>query len=106
MKEKRELPRNVDSSIKIFSVMPLRNFVVTVPILAGLGGVVLVKPHPLSLFIAGVTASATVILGCEFHKETGLEIVKSMIEYEKNGDVTFDRSTDLIPIQRKIINRK
>ena len=25
MKEKRELPRNVDGSFKVFSVMPLKN---------------------------------------------------------------------------------
>ena len=31
---------------------------------------------------------------------------KSIFEYEKNGDVTFDRSTELVPIQRRFINRE
>ena len=105
MKEKRELPRHIDGSLKVFSVMPLKNFLIASPIVTGLGGMVVVKPHPLSLFIAGIGASATIILGCEFNGETGLQILKSMIEYEKNGDVTFDRSTDLIPIQRKYIRK-
>ena len=106
MKEKRELPRNVDGSFKIFSVMPLKNFLIAAPIVTGFGGMVLFKPHPLSLFIAGIGASATVVLGCEFQGETGYEILKSIIEYQKNGDITFDRSTDLVPIQRRFINRE
>lgn len=105
MKDKRELPRHVDGSLKVFSIMPLKNFLIAAPIVTGLGGMVVLKPHPLSLFIAGIGASATIISGCEFQGETGFEILKSMIEYEKNGDVTFDRSTDLVPIERKFIRK-
>lgn len=105
MKDKRELPRNVDGSLKVFSVMPLKNFLIAAPIVTGLGGMVVLKPHPLSLFIAGIGASATVIAGCEFQGETGFEILKSMIEYEVNGDITFDRGTDLVPLQRKFIRK-
>jgi len=106
VKEKRELPRNVDGSFKIFSVMPLKNFLIAAPIVTTLGGMVLFKPHPLSLFIAGIGASATVVLGCEFQRETGYEILKSIVEYEKNGDITFDRSTELVPIERRFITRE
>ena len=106
MKEKRELPRYVDGSFKVFSVMPLKNFLIAAPIVTTLGGLVLYKPNPLSLFVCGIGASATVVLGCEFQGETGYEIIKSIFEYEKNGDVTFDRSTELVPIQRRFINRE
>ena len=40
MKEKRELPRNVDGSFKVFSVMPLKNFLIAAPIVTTLGGLV------------------------------------------------------------------
>lgn len=106
MKEKRELPRNIDGSFKVFSIMPLKNFLIAAPIVTGLGGVVACKPHPFSLFICGIGASATFVLGCEFQGETGYEIIKSILEYDKNGDVTFDRSTQLVPIQRRFINRE
>lgn len=106
MKEKRELPRHVDSRIKLFSVMPIKNFAITVPTILGLGGLVLCKPSPFFLFIGGVGASMTIVFNCEYHGETGLDIVKSMVEYEKNGDLTFDRSTDLAPVERKFLNRK
>ena len=105
MKEKRELPRHIDGGLKVFSVMPLKNFLIAAPIVTGLGGMVVIKPHPLSLFIAGIGASATVISCCEFQGETGFQILKSMIEYEKNGDVTFDRGTDLVPLQRKFLKK-
>lgn len=105
MKEKREIPRHLDEGIKIFSVMPIKNLLFVSPVIAGLGGIALLKPSPFSLFSCGIGASLTVILGCEFHRETGLEILKSIIEYEKNGDVVFDRSTELVPIERRFINR-
>ena len=106
MKEKRELPRHIDGSLKVFSVMPLKNFLIAAPIVTTLGGMVLFKPHPLSLFVAGIGASATFVLGCEFQRETGYEILKSIVEYEKNGNVTFDRSTELVPIERRFITRE
>ena len=106
MEEKRELPRHIDGGLKLFSVMPLKNFLIAAQIVTTLGGIVACRPHPLSLFVAGIGASATFVLGCEFQRETGYEILKSIVEYEKNGDVTFDRSTQLVPIQRRFINRE
>ena len=105
MKEKRELPRNVDNTIKICSVMPLKNLLIVSPVVTTIGGMVLLEPSPFSLFVGGITASFTIALGCEFNRESGLDILKSIIEYRKNGDVTFDRNTDLTPIQRRFINR-
>lgn len=106
MKEKRELPRNIDNTIKICSVMPLKNLIIVSPIAMTIGGMVLLEPSPFSLFVGGITASFTIALGCEFNRESGLDILKSIIEYRKNGDVTFDRSTELTPVQRRFINRK
>ena len=50
MKEKRELPRNVDNTIKICSVMPLKNLLFVSPLVTAIGGMVLLEPSPFSLF--------------------------------------------------------
>lgn len=105
MKEKRELPRNVDNTIKICSVMPLKNLFIVSPVVAVIGGMVLLEPSPFSLFAGGISASFAIALGCEFNKESGLDIFRSIIEYKKNGDITFDRSTELTPVQRRFLNR-
>ena len=105
MKEKRELPRNVDNTIKICSVMPLKNLFIVSPVVAVIGGMVLLEPSPFSLFAGGISASFAIALGCEFNKESGLDIFRSIIEYKKNGDITFDRSTELTPVQRRFLKR-
>ena len=105
MKEKRELPRNVDNTIKICSVMPLKNLLFVSPVVTAIGGMVLLEPSPFSLFAGGISASFVIALGCEFNKELGVDIFRSIIEYKKNGDITFDRSTELTPVQRRFINR-
>ena len=105
MKEKRELPRNVDNTINICSVMPLKNLFIVSPVVAVIGGMVLLEPSPFSLFAGGISASFAIALGCEFNKESGLDIFRSIIEYKKNGDITFDRSTELTPVQRRFLNR-
>ena len=83
MKEHPPLPRKVDGSFKVFSVMPLKNFLIAAPIVTTLGGLVLYKPNPLSLFVCGIGASATVVLGCEFQGETGYEIIRAYLNMRK-----------------------
>lgn len=104
--KKRDLPQNVDSQIKICSVMPLKSLLIVSPVVAVIGGGVLIKPTPLSLFTGGISAAFVIGLGCEFNRELGIDILKSIIKYKKNGNVTFDRGTELTPIQRRFINRK
>lgn len=104
--KKRDLPQNVDSQIKICSVMPLKSLLIVSPVVAVIGGGVLIKPTPLSLFAGGIAGAFVIGLGCEFNNELGIDILKSIIRYKRRGNVTFDRGTELTPIEKRFINRK
>lgn len=104
MNKKREIPRHVDGRVKI-GFIPIKSFFKILPICLLIFILALSNLTPVSLFLAFLLISILVLMVSELsHKETGVNIVKDIIRYEKQGDIFFERNTLLIPEYRKIIN--
>lgn len=103
---KRTIPRHVDGRVKI-GYMPIKNFLKVIPIYIFLLFVILLNPRPMNAFICIVIGLLIYFLGSELNnKETGLDIVKDIIRYEKEGDIYFERNTLSKAEHKKIINNK
>lgn len=103
---RRTIPRHVDSRVKI-GLMPLKNFVKILPIIIIIIICILINPTPVKVFIGVVIVAISYLLGSELNnKETGLDIVKDIIRYEREGDIYFERNTVNQLDYKKIINNK
>lgn len=103
---KRNIPRHVDSRIKI-GLVPISSFFKTLPIYIVLLVSILTKPTPIGAFIGILVGSITYFLTCELNnKETGLDILKDILRYEKEGNIYFERNTINTSEYKKIIDNK
>lgn len=111
MSTKRKLPRHVDGRLMVGRI-PLPRFLMILPFLLAIGiGTMLfmtnIKAHPLIL-VGGVT-SIGIIVGAfsEFNLgETGFDILKDMIKYNREGDKCYERSCIDIANSKRYIRNK
>lgn len=103
---RRTIPRHVDSRVKI-GLIPLKNFFKLLPIFIFIILIILIKPTPVKVFLGVLVGAIGYFLGSELNnKETGLDILKDIIRYEKEGDIYFERNTINKSNYKKIINNK
>lgn len=102
MNEKRRLPRYVDGRIKV-GLMPIKNFIKTIPFLAFITVFTITFINPVTLFIGTICGGIIVGLFSEFNnKETGLDILKDSIRYRIEGNKYFERSGANVEELKKI----
>lgn len=103
---KRSIPRHIDGRVKV-GLVPLSTFLKTLPIYFILIVSVLFKPTPIGTFFTILVLSIIYFLTSEMNnKETGLDILKDIIKYEKEGDLFFERTTLSKSESKKIIHNK
>ena len=106
MEKRRSIPRHVDGRIKV-GLVPISSFLKTLPIYAVILVLILAKPTPIGAFIGILVGAITYFLTCELNnKETGLDIVKEILRYEKEGDIVFERNGSYKDESKKIIHNK
>lgn len=92
---KRQLPRHVDGRIMIANI-PLKKFFIFLPIciliVVIISNIIRIIKSPV-VFVGGtVVITFTYCMFAEIsYKETGLDVIKEMIKYQKEGDVIYER---------------
>lgn len=100
--EKRELPTHVDGRIKI-GFMTLKNFLIILPFCIIIALIAILNFSPISVCVAGTLIMLLVYLVSDLgHGEIGIETIKNIIRYEKEGDIEFERIS-IIPIHKRFI---
>lgn len=105
IRKKRMIPRHVDGRIKL-GLIPIRkapsvifaSIIVLIPTLMFF--------TPITLFIGSILIGAIVFIFSEFNGETGIDIIKAIIKYEKRGDLHFERSCLLENENERFIIKK
>lgn len=103
---RRNIPRHVDSRIKI-GLVPLNSFLKTLPIYIIVIALIISNPTPFYAFLGILIGAIIYFLTCELNnKETGLDVLKDILRYEKEGDLYFERNTINNIEYKKIIDNK
>lgn len=98
----RELPRHVDGRVKI-GFIPIKSFFKILPFCLIIFLLMITNLTPISLFIGVSIISILVLMVSELsHRETGLDILRDMIRYEKQGDIHFERNTLMLDEYKKL----
>lgn len=89
---KRMLPRHVDGRIKI-GLMPIFTFLKVLPIYILILIILFSNFNPFMLLVSIAMAGGITFAFSEFkNRETGIQMIKDMIRYHKEGDIHFERS--------------
>ena len=105
VRKKRMIPRHVDGRKKL-GLIPIRK----VPKVF-LASIIVLIPTlmfftPLTLFVGAILIGGIVFIFSEFNGETGTDIIKAIIKYEKRGDLHFERSCLLEDDTERFIIKK
>ncbi len=91
-KDKRIIPRHVEPRIMIGRI-PFKTFIKLLPIYFVILMLTISTFTPISVSIGAFAIGLLSFLNAELaNKETGIEMVKSMIRYKKEGEIHFERS--------------
>lgn len=90
-RKKRMIPRHVDGRIKLGTI-PIRQAPKVL-----VASILLIIPvikffSPIALFVGVLGLGAIVFVFSEFNGETGVDFIKAIIKYEREGDIHFERS--------------
>lgn len=104
--KKRTLPRNIDGRTKI-GFIPIKSFFMILPIIILIAMLVFKNFNPFTLFLGFILIAFVCALVSETSfKETGLDILKDIIRYKVEGEITFERSCDNIEPYKRCIRNK
>lgn len=104
-KKKRTIPRHVDGRLKI-GTMTLVNFFKFLPVALCSVIFTLSKFSPITLVLGIIISGFTFIIFSEIvNKETGLDVIKSIIKYRLEGDIVFERRINKKDVKKIIFNK-
>lgn len=104
--DKREIPRNIDGRVKLGSITFI-NFLKILPFIILIFGIVLTYFNPITLFMGVVTIGILIFLFSEIKaKETGLDMIKDILRYKREGIIIYERSCTKIEENERFIENK
>ena len=103
---KRKIPRHIDGRIMV-GPMPLKNFLILLPLTAVMAGAVIKYFSPFIFFIGVFVEGLLIGFFSEFHhKETGFLILKDFIGYFLEGDKYFERNSLNVSASKRFSKNK
>lgn len=91
--DKRIIPRHVDGRIKVGGFMPIGTFFKVLPLYGITLFVLFSNLTPFMLFLSMMVIGGITFVFSEFkNKETGMQMLKEFLRYQKEGDIHFERS--------------
>lgn len=104
-RKKRMIPRHVDGRIKLGTI-PIKQVPKAIIISIFLIIPVLKFFSPITLFIGVLGLGVIFFIFSEFNGETGVDFIKAIIKYEREGDIHFERSCLLEDENKRFIVKK
>lgn len=108
--KKRRLPRHVDGRIMLYK-MPIKSLPlflpIAIPVVVGTIALISTTGSPLFLVLGILVLGVLVGLFSEFNqRETGIDMLKDMIRYMKEGEIEYERSCLNAPAYKRYIWNK